>query len=92
MEVAKVKELYEYVAKLMEENKGECPVCVNSVNCDDSFEVVTPKWEGQNPFEFDENKMWIQVISNRNDCPCCECDKNEDCKKYEDGCKREPSK
>ena len=92
MEVVKVKELYEYVAKLMEENKGECPVCVNSVNCDDSFEVVTPKWEGQNPFEFGENKMWIQVISNRNDCPCCECDKCDDCEKYGDGCKREPSK
>jgi hypothetical protein len=26
MEVVKVKELYEYVAKLMEENKGECGV------------------------------------------------------------------
>lgn len=66
----KVKELYEYVSKLMDENKGECPVEVNSVNADDIFEVVTPAWEGKEPVEFDNDRLWIQVISNREDCPC----------------------
>lgn len=76
--VAKVKDLYECVKQLMDENKGECEVCVNSVNCEDTFEVITEQTDryGNPPFILDNDILWIQVISNRNDCPCdCECNR-----------------
>ena len=64
MEVVKVKVLYEYVAKLMEENKGECPVGLNLYTGNSSCEgdLLFPQLEAD-CLVFDEDTLWFDVCS-----------------------------
>ena len=68
-EFLSVKDLYEYLSKLMKENKGNCPVGLNLYTGNSSCEgdLLFPKLEIDS-LVFDEDTLWFDVCS-RNGLP-----------------------
>ena len=68
-EFLSVKDLYEYLSKLMGENKGDCSVGLNLYTGNSSREgdLLFPKLETDS-LVFDDDTLWFDVCS-RNGLP-----------------------